>query len=98
MESRYLKRKEEPAAAVAPQMSRSRELPFGMLSGYVPLKKGEARLYRAIREAVPLVDACVYKIIRLCGGVSAECDDPEASCGGRPPPRRPRSTGTTRFP
>ena len=76
---KFLKRKEEPAAAVAPQMSRSRELPFGVLSGYVPLKKGEARLYRAIREAVPLVDACVYKIIRLCGGVSAECDDLEAS-------------------
>ena len=75
----FLKRKEEPAAAAAPQMSRSRELPFGMLGGYVPLKKGEARLYRAIREAVPLVDACIYKIIRLCGGVSAECSDPEAT-------------------
>ena len=24
------------------------------------------------------MDACIYKIIRLCGGVSAECDDPRA--------------------
>ena len=52
--------------------------PFGLLPGYVPLQPGEARLYRAIREAVPLVDACIYKIIRLCGGVSAVCADPQA--------------------
>ena len=75
---RFLKRKEEPAAAAVPQINRSCSQPFGILGGYVPLQRGEARLYRAIREAVPLVDACIYKIIRLCGGVSAECDDPEA--------------------
>ena len=74
------KRKLEPvgAAAASPQIRRGDAPPFGMLSGYVPLQPGEARLYRAIREAVPLVDACIYKIIRLCGGVSAACTDPQA--------------------
>ena len=74
------KRKLEPvgAAAASPQIRRGDAPPFGMLSGYVPLQPGEARLYRAIREAVPLVDACIYKIIRLCGGVSATCTDPQA--------------------
>ena len=65
-------------AAASPQIRRSDAPPFGMLGGYVPLQPGEARLYRAIREAVPLVDACIYKIIRLCGGVSAACTDPRA--------------------
>ena len=74
------KRKHEAvgAAAASPQIRRGDAPPFGMLGGYVPLQPGEARLYRAIREAVPLVDACIYKIIRLCGGVSAACTDPRA--------------------
>ena len=38
--------------------------PFGMLSDYVPLRKGEMKLYRAVREAVPVVDAAIYKLIR----------------------------------
>ena len=65
-------------AAATPQIRRCDAPPFGMLKGYVPLAKGEAGLYRAIREAVPLLDACIYKIIRLCGGVTAACDDEEA--------------------
>ena len=62
----------------SPQITRGNTQPFGVLGGYVPLQRGEAALYRAIREAVPLVDACIYKIIRLCGGVSATCSDPQA--------------------
>ena len=73
------KKKEiEAAAAATPQMKRSDAPPFGLLGGYSPLQTGDKQLYRAIREAVPLVDACIYKIIRLCGGVSAECEDPRA--------------------
>ncbi len=53
------------AAAASPQIRRGDTLPFSVLGSYVPLQPGEARLYRAIREAVPLVDACIYKIIRL---------------------------------
>jgi hypothetical protein len=49
--------------------------PFGALRNYVPLGGGENRLYRAIREAVPIVDAAILKIIRLCGGFSVECHD-----------------------
>lgn len=33
--------------------------PFGALGGYVPLAGGDVMLYRAIREAVPVVDAAV---------------------------------------
>ncbi|CDC73235.1 putative uncharacterized protein [Oscillibacter sp. CAG:155] len=52
--------------------------PFGMLADYVPLQNGELQLYRAVREAVPVVDAAIYKLIRMTGGVSATCQNPTA--------------------
>lgn len=48
--------------------------PFGTLGEYVPLRNQEARLYRAVREAVPVVDAAVYKLIRMAGGLSVSCE------------------------
>jgi len=82
---KLFRRKREPAleAAATPQIRRSDSVPFGMLGGYTALQQGEVRLYRAIRESVPVVDACIYKIIRLCGGVSVQCEDPEAERGLR---------------
>ena len=50
--------------------------PFQLLDGYIPLHQPEFSLYRAIREAVPLVDAAILKLIRLAGGVSVTCSDP----------------------
>ena len=55
--------------------------PFGALDRYVPLCPGEAALYRAIREAVPIVDAAVWKLARLCGGVGVRCRDSRAQAG-----------------
>lgn len=77
---RLFQRKKEisEVAAASPQIRRGNEQLFGMLQSYVPLQRGETRLYRAIREAIPVVDACIYKIIRLCGGVSAVCSDEHA--------------------
>lgn len=49
--------------------------PFGILDGYVPLRNGEMALYRSIREAVPIVDAAIWKLIRLAGGVRPVCRD-----------------------
>ena len=49
--------------------------PFGALDRYVPLSRGESQIYRAIREAVPIVDAAILKLIRLCGGVSVVCQN-----------------------
>lgn len=47
--------------------------PFGALDRYVPLRRGELELYRTIREAVPIVDAALMKLVRLCGGVQVRC-------------------------
>ena len=48
------------------------------LDGYAPLRQGEIALYRAIREAVPVVDAAVLKLVRLCGGLRPVCGDGRA--------------------
>jgi hypothetical protein len=36
------------------------------------------QLYRAVREAVPVVDAAIYKLIRMTGGVSVQCSNQAA--------------------
>lgn len=71
-----MKSKHKPPARV--QLRDVQRHPFGMLDGYVPLGGGDIRLYRAIREAVPVVDAAVMKLIRLTGGCTAKCADPHA--------------------
>ena len=73
------KRREPPAAVV--QVRRGEGQPFGVLDRYVPLKTGETALYRAIREGVPILDAAIWKLVRLCGGVGVRCADPGAQAG-----------------
>ena len=55
--------------------------PFGLLDQYVPLRSGEIALYRSIREAVPILDAAIWKLVRLCGGVQIRCGEPRAQQG-----------------
>ena len=43
----------------------------------------QGRLYRAVRSAVPAVDAAIGKIIRLVGGVSVVCEEEAAQAGLR---------------
>ena len=52
--------------------------PFGGLRGYVPLGGGEERVYREMREALPVLDAAVGKLVRLSGGFEVECRSLEA--------------------
>ena len=74
---KWLKKREAaPEAPAAVQLRSWERHPFGPLGEYVPLRAGETRLYRAVREAVPVVDAAIYKLIRMCGGLSVRCDSP----------------------
>ncbi|MCD8128502.1 MAG: serine/threonine protein phosphatase [Oscillospiraceae bacterium] len=57
------------------QLRNTRTHPFAVLDGYVPLSEGNIACYRAIREAVPIVDAAIGKLVRLCGGFSVTCSD-----------------------
>lgn len=57
------------------QMREGSQHPFRLIDGYLPLHKPEFGLYRSIREAVPVVDAAILKLIRLAGGLSVVCGD-----------------------
>ena len=72
MRLKWRKQKEALAVPVV-QIRNGSHHPFGMLGDYVPLRNGEVRLYRAVREAVPVVDAAIYKLIRMSGGVTVSC-------------------------
>lgn len=68
--------KKKPTAAENPVQIRSvNSHPFSALNDYVPLHNGEIDLYRAVREAVPAVDAAVVKLIRLTGGFTVKMKD-----------------------
>lgn len=69
-------KKKAPAPAV--QLRSSEKHPFSLLDDYVPLGGGEIMLYRQIREAVPVVDAAIMKLIRLTGGFELKCPDKKA--------------------
>ena len=79
----WFDRKKQPSVtkAVQAQLRDSQRHPFGALDGYVPLRNGEMALYRSIREAVPIVDAAILKLIRLTGGVRVRTSDPAAQKG-----------------
>lgn len=52
--------------------------PFGILDGYVPLGAPQIRLYYTLREAIPVIDAAILKIVRLTGGFEIKCSDKAA--------------------
>ena len=49
--------------------------PFGAMRSFTPLGGGEERVYREMREALPVLDAAVSKMVRLCGGFQVKCRD-----------------------
>ena len=52
--------------------------PFGLLKNCTSLGGGEERVYRQVREAIPVLDAAVGKMVRLCGGFEVRCKNAEA--------------------
>lgn len=69
----YLKRKGDGALSV---QTGSVSRPFAVMDGYTPLKTPESGVYRSIREAIPVVDAALDKIVRLVGEFHVSCRDP----------------------
>lgn len=54
---------------------------FGLFShqeSYLPQSSGELRLYRALREGVPIIDAAISKLLRLIGDFQIKCSDAAA--------------------
>ena len=72
------KRKENGAVAAVCQLRSGNTHPFGCMKSFTPLGGGEERIYREVREAIPVLDAAVGKMVRLCGGFEVQCRNPEA--------------------
>ena len=76
-----ISRKKQGGAAACAQLRRASRHPFRMLEAFSPLGDGNLAAYRELREALPVVDAAVAKLVRLCGGVSVRCADRAAERG-----------------
>ncbi|MGN0447975.1 MAG: serine/threonine protein phosphatase [Acutalibacteraceae bacterium] len=64
----------ETPVTSAPQ-TKGNTHPFSSLYGYNPLNSADMSLYRSLREAIPVIDAAIYKIIRLMGTFEVGCDN-----------------------
>ncbi len=53
--------------------------PFTYLNSYTPLSSPDDRLYRSVREGLPIIDSAITKIIRLMGGFEFSCSDESAN-------------------
>ena len=67
------KRKKKAGPVAVCQLRSGETHPFGALRGSTPLGTGEEWVYRQLREAVPVVDAAVGKLVRLAGGFQVKC-------------------------
>ena len=72
------KKKKPASAAVQTAGNRVTAHPFSLLDGYVPLGTAQQRLYAQLREAVPVIDAAITKLVRLTGGFSVRCANADA--------------------
>ena len=72
------KGKDHKTVAAACQLRSGQVHPFTDLRGFVPLGNGEERIYRQLREAVPVLDAAVGKLVRLSGGFTVKCANTQA--------------------
>ncbi len=71
-------RKEKRPVTALCQLRSGNVHPFGALQGFTPLGTGEEHIYRQLREAIPVLDAAVGKLVRLSGGFSVACRNQEA--------------------
>lgn len=65
----------KPQRISAPVTQTKNKHPFSEIDGYVPLGTPSVKLYKALREAVPVIDAAIFKTVRLTGGFRVECEN-----------------------
>ena len=69
------KRKNTNNISVQTATSTRNAHPFIDIDNYNPLSRFKFRLYSSLREAVPIIDASISKLVRLIGTFKIECDD-----------------------
>ena len=73
-----MRKRQKGMGAMACQLRGGVAHPFTDLRGFVPLGAGEDRIYRQLREAIPVLDAAIGKLVRLSGGFEVECKNANA--------------------
>lgn len=71
----FKKKKSVPAAVQTAPCPCSHSYPFIALEKYTGLSGPEIKLYKTLRDAVPIIDAAISKILRLTGEFRIECED-----------------------
>ena len=76
MKMRWFRKKAEPPGVAAVQTAR--RIGEGLWEPLpLPLRPAEAELYEGLREAVPIIDAALQKIVRLSSGFRLRCSTGE---------------------
>ena len=73
-----MRKKVKTGVCKAAQLRDGSRHPFGMLGGVTALGGGELEVYRQIRNAVPILDAAIGKLVRLTGGFTVLCGNRKA--------------------
>ncbi len=71
------KKNESTCDAVAVPQTGGNSHPFMSLSSYNPTSP-DMELYKSLREAIPVIDAALFKLIRLLGSFQVLCDNKKA--------------------
>lgn len=69
----FFRKKESDSVNVTVQTRNVNSHPFSAIDNYIPLKV-EYELYKAMREAVPILDTAINRIVRLVGTFDVQCD------------------------
>ena len=73
-----MKKRKQGAPVAVCQLRGGQTHPFGALKGFVPLGTGQEQMYAQLREAIPVLDAAVGKLVRLSGGFAVKCRSGQA--------------------
>lgn len=71
----FKRHRSDNSAAHVLQTGRSTNQPFTSIDSYVPLSSTQFALYKELREAIPVIDAAIFKLVRLIGNFEPVCDD-----------------------
>jgi hypothetical protein len=71
----FRRKKDKKAAVQIVRNNNASNHPFAALEKYRPLSGYEIKLYSALKEAVPIIDAAISKIVRLVGNFKISCEN-----------------------
>ena len=52
--------------------------PFNVFNSYMPLNNSQHLLYASLREAIPIIDSAINKLVRLLGNFEIKCNNKKA--------------------